>query len=420
MMGKKLLFAIGLLLALATLVGCGHHHLWKEATCTYPKYCTECNETEGQALGHDWTEATCTQPKVCRRCGAVEGDALGHDWIEATCSHPKKCRRCGATEGEALQHEWVFKEIVEPTCKNRGYSLFVCNLCGHEESRDYVSALGHDMTEATCTEPKTCTRCGYTQGKPLGHDASTITCTEGGICSRCGETIAPLGHDWVDATCTKPKTCTRCGITEGDALGHTTNNGTCARCGKEIKEPIVFSGTGNTVISDIEVPRDVYKVTMKHNGSRNFFVIPYNKDGDRISSLAVESGRYEGSVFFAEDINHGFLEITAGGEWSISFEQIPSGGTSNIAGHGDWVSPWFELKSGALVVSMTNDGDRNFFVIVYDEKGKRYSSLVIETGPYSGQTVFNQGTAGMKYCIEVTSSGNWTVDFGLGDPVTKQ
>jgi ATP-dependent helicase HrpA len=29
-----------------------------------------------------------------------------------------------------------------------------------------------------------------------------------------------LGHDWKDATCTAPKTCKRCGITEGDLIPH--------------------------------------------------------------------------------------------------------------------------------------------------------------------------------------------------------
>lgn len=30
-----------------------------------------------------------------------------------------------------------------------------------------------------------------------------------------------LSHEWADATCEEPKTCTKCGKTEGDALGHT-------------------------------------------------------------------------------------------------------------------------------------------------------------------------------------------------------
>ena len=40
--------------------------------------------------------------------------------------------------------------------------------------------------------------------------------------------------DWEDATCTAPKTCTVCGATEGESLGHTTDNGVCERCGETI------------------------------------------------------------------------------------------------------------------------------------------------------------------------------------------
>lgn len=53
----------------------------------------------------------------------------------------------------------------------------------------------HEWSDATCTEPKTCSVCGRTQGEPTG-------------------------HEWIDATCTEPKTCSKCGGAEGDALGH--------------------------------------------------------------------------------------------------------------------------------------------------------------------------------------------------------
>ena len=38
-------------------------------------------------------------------------------------------------------------------------------------------------------------------------------------------------HDWSEATCYLPKTCTKCGITEGEALGHSMINNICTRCG---------------------------------------------------------------------------------------------------------------------------------------------------------------------------------------------
>ena len=40
-------------------------------------------------------------------------------------------------------------------------------------------------------------------------------------------------HSWKAATCTAPKTCTKCGATEGNALGHNYENGACKVCNEE-------------------------------------------------------------------------------------------------------------------------------------------------------------------------------------------
>lgn len=53
--------------------------------------------------------------------------------------------------------------------------------------------LQHDWKEATCTEPKTCAKCGKTEGESNG-------------------------HSWISATVKEPKTCRNCGITEGEPL----------------------------------------------------------------------------------------------------------------------------------------------------------------------------------------------------------
>lgn len=142
-MKKKTVLSIGILLLITIfLTGCHLKHEWQEATCTNPKTCSACGETEGEALGHTWTEATCKNPKTCSVCGETEGKALGHTWMEATCTVSKICSVCGETDGEALGHSW---------------------------------------TEATCTTPQMCKRC-KTKGKALGHDLNVV-----GVCNRCGE-----------------------------------------------------------------------------------------------------------------------------------------------------------------------------------------------------------------------------------------
>ena len=54
----------------------------------------------------------------------------------------------------------------------------------------------HEWNEATCTEPKVCSKCGEVEGEPAG-------------------------HRWESATCTAPETCTACGETKGEVLAHT-------------------------------------------------------------------------------------------------------------------------------------------------------------------------------------------------------
>ena len=81
------------------------------------------------------------------------------------------------------------------------------------------------------------------------------TCTSNGSrnyeCS-CGssysKTVSATGHNWKSATCTEPKTCSVCGATEGSAAGHNYNGGTtCIVCGHELT--MTFTGNvGSEVI----------------------------------------------------------------------------------------------------------------------------------------------------------------------------
>ncbi len=125
----KRMIALLLILSFAlSLTGCGCKHTWVEATCTAPKTCSQCGETEGDVLPHTWEEAACTAAKTCSGCGLTEGEALPHTWVDAACEAPKTCSVCGGTEGEALGHTWV---------------------------------------DATYEAPKTCTACGATEGEAL-------------------------------------------------------------------------------------------------------------------------------------------------------------------------------------------------------------------------------------------------------------
>lgn len=226
-------------------------------TCTSKGYtthtCMRCSDSYKDnftlALGHSWKDATCTAPKTCSVCGATEGSALGHiEVIDAailpTCTadgktEGKHCSRCGAvivaqSTVPRLGHLYGVT-IKAPTCTEQGYDLYTCARCGDSYETNFTEALGHNWVDATCTTPKTCSRCDATEGEALGHAwglpeiTQPNTCTTAGRytyrCTICNtskfEVLPASGHTWQAATCTKPKTCSNCGATEGSALGHT-------------------------------------------------------------------------------------------------------------------------------------------------------------------------------------------------------
>ncbi|MBR1988933.1 MAG: fibronectin type III domain-containing protein [Firmicutes bacterium] len=118
-------------------------HDFAEATCTTPKKCKKCGETEGTVV-HKWKDATCAAPKTCTLCGATEGGLKPHAYKAATCTTPKTCKNCQATEGSALGHKWFGQTCVTSA---------VCGVCGEIGE----GPLPHNViidpgTPATCAD----------------------------------------------------------------------------------------------------------------------------------------------------------------------------------------------------------------------------------------------------------------------------
>lgn len=101
-----------------------------------------------------------------------------------------------------------------------------CTICGKTEG-----SASHSWKAATCTAPQTCKLCGRTSGTALGHSWINATCTTPKRCSRCGTTEGGPVHSWMAATCYAPKACTLCSATEGTVADHRYTNGLCTMCG---------------------------------------------------------------------------------------------------------------------------------------------------------------------------------------------
>lgn len=101
---KKTIVVIALVITfLAT--GCSHQHKFSSATCTSPETCTECGETQGEALGHE------VEFGICGRCGEVVGaDILNQ--IKALTTNSDNLKSAHAYY-EAQKYNTCYEYLIE-------------------------------------------------------------------------------------------------------------------------------------------------------------------------------------------------------------------------------------------------------------------------------------------------------------------
>lgn len=250
-------------------------------------------------------------------------------------------------------------KVTEATCTNPA----VCEKCGEVIS----PALGHKMgSEATCVKDAVCTRCGEVLQKAYGHTVEKeATCTENAICTICGGIVqSALGHDMVEtanvqSTCKAAgyiiNTCSRCGLEEKTELplaehdwgeyaitkaATATKEGTktrkCSVCGK--KENISYT------LSDVEIRK--YNA---ENGICGKHSEENSSSSVKITAITLKS-KIGSSYYYKKSENGVFLIVTitftnksSSSKYvsSSDFDLIVDGNTYSYSSDGPWYGKGF-------------------------------------------------------------------------------
>ena len=224
----------------------GDWNTTKQATCKdegkLVRTCSKCSAEEKTTVAKTNVHAevidvavssTCktngkTEGKHCFVCGVilVEQNSLPLTNHTYDNDEDPKCNICNFVRDVNCKHTKIeILEAVAPTCTTDGLTEGKkCTVC--EEiilAQTTKKALGHIEVIDSAVAP-TCTETGLTQGKHCTRCTSTLIEQT---------TVNALGHSWNDATCVDPKTCSKCGATEGETVQHNYINGNCISCGEK-------------------------------------------------------------------------------------------------------------------------------------------------------------------------------------------
>ena len=361
---------------------------YPETRCGYKKCnVSGCGRTDG--WNHTWSVSS-TTPATCAKAGT----------ITYVCSNNKHTSTVTGDPATGV-HTWgSWITIVSATCTTSGTEKRTCSVCSTSETRT-ISATGHSYSNATCTSPKTCTKCGATSGSELGHNYTSsitkpATCTSTGTkkytCSRCGdsytETISALGHSYTGScpTCgTANVVCSRCGDVKSHTCTFTVSynaNGGSGAPSSQTKYP----GTALT-LSTVRPTRTGY----------NFL-------GWSTSSSATTATYQPGDSYTADS------SATLYAVWELIKLDVTLGQTTYTY-DGTVKVPSVSVKKDGVTLTLDTD-----YTVTYSNNTNAGTANVIVEGinNYAGQSVAKTFTI-TKRTLTVTV-GQLTKEYGEPDP----
>ena len=181
-----------------------------------------------------------------------------------------------------------------------------------------------------------------------------------------------------------------------------------------------YSGYGNKVITNVNIPAGYYYALYTHDGKRNFITHLYYGENSKeyvTNGLGICTERKALQSMSNHKIENGYLEVEADGTWAIEIIPVSGKTTTNISGCGETITGVFTATDSNNVITLTHDGERNFITQICPFGGGSKEYVTNEIGVYNAQRVV-QLKPGGKYYIHIEADGNWTVDFGKGESLT--
>lgn len=265
----------------------------------------------------------------------------------------------------------------------------------------------------------------YQKAESLTLDKSNVEFYVGDT-SQVNATIIPEEATYKDITWTSSNNdvaSVENGLITAKSVGEaiitaTTKGGVSQKCNVVVKEqPMEFSGSGDKIISNVNIPRGEYVAKITVNSTRHYAVKFYYGSSDYDYELLVNnSGKaYFGTTFLKggsiDSVNNGMFEITAQGPWTIKIEKLTGTANFPITGNGDMVTGLFEGTGSREVFNIKYNSSRHHAVKIYKYDGSEYDYelLVNDSGkPYNGQ-VMAPTEKGAKYFFVVEGEGDWSI-----------
>lgn len=216
-------------------------HSWNDATCSAPKTCSVCGVSEGEIGDHKYVDG------VCEYCGEAEPAAAPLTVTAA--GQPVEVKVIANDEGQ----NWYFASVGSASLEIAGTAENP--LTEAEDALTWTAIAVTDGVASVPLQSISTWPLAEVPMIPSSYlrpDTEAVYAVSFVLQNSLGTSAANYGflfielycdHTWTAANCNAPKTCAKCGITEGekDPKKHKFEDGACIYCGNTEGAPIPFS-----------------------------------------------------------------------------------------------------------------------------------------------------------------------------------